>query len=328
MEQFEKGKDPMIRYILQRLLIMIPILLAVAVLIFTLMYFVPGDPASIALGGGSATQMDIEAMREAMGLNRPYIIRLGEYLANLVFRFDFGNSYTYGSPVGAELLRRFPNTLKIALSSIILSVLIGVPLGVRAAVKANALEDRLSMFFSLLGNSMPGFWLALLLVLLFALELKWLPSSGSRTWRHFILPGLANSIGGVAGIARQTRSSMLEVIRSDYVTTARSKGLAEPSVIYGHALPNALIPIITICGGRFGFMLGGTMIIETIFAIPGIGSYLIDGVNSRDYNVVQGSIIYIALTFGIIMLITDIVYAYVDPRIKAQYVKKGRSSDA
>jgi peptide/nickel transport system permease protein len=186
----------------------------------------------------------------------------------------------------------------------------------------------MSMFFSLLGNSMPGFWLALLLVLLFALRLKWLPSSGSKTWIHFILPALANSIGGVAGIARQTRSSMLEVIRSDYVTTARSKGLAESAVTYGHALPNALIPIITICGSRFGHMLGGTVVIETIFSIPGIGSYLINGINSRDYNVVQGSIIYIALTFAIMMLLTDILYAYVDPRIKAQYVRNRRIANA
>jgi len=301
---------------------MIPILLAVAVLIFTLMYFVPGDPASIALGGSTATQADIEAAREMMGLNRPYIVRLGEYLKNLVFHFDFGNSLTYGSPVGKELMRRFPNTLAIAMASIVFALIIGVPLGVRAAVKANTVEDRLSMFFSLLGDSMPAFWLALLLVLLFALKLGWLPSSGSRNWRYFILPALANSIGGVAGIARQTRSSMLEVIRSDYVTTARSKGLSEAAVIYGHALPNALIPIITICGTRFGHMLGGTMIIETIFSIPGIGSYMIDGINSRDYNVVQGSIIYIALTFSVIMLITDIIYAYVDPRIKAQYAKE------
>ena len=318
----------MIRYILQRLLIMIPILLAVAVLIFTLMYFVPGDPASIALGGSIATQADIDAARELMGLNRPYIVRLGEYLENLVFHFDFGKSLTYGSPVGKELMRRFPNTLAIALASILFAVIIGVPVGVRAAVKANTVEDRLSMFFSLLGDSLPAFWLALLLVLLFALKLGWLPSSGSRNWRYFILPSLANSIGGVAGIARQTRSSMLEVIRSDFVTTARSKGLSETAVIYGHALPTALIPIITICGTRFGHMLGGTMIIETVFSIPGIGSYMIDGINSRDYNVVQGSIIYIALTFGIIMLITDIIYAYVDPRIKAQYAREKKRAAA
>lgn len=312
----------MIKYILKRLLIMIPILLAVAIIIFTLMCFVPGDPVSIAMSTSGATEAEIELAKEAAGLNRPYIERLVEYLGNIVFRFDFGNSYTYGNSVGAQLLKRFPHTLKIALSSIIISVLIGVPLGIRAAVKANTLEDRVSMLISLVGNSMPAFWLALLLVLLFALELKWFPSSGYKTWQHFVLPAVANSIGGIAGIARQTRSSMLEVIRSDYVTTARSKGLSERNVIYGHALPNALIPIITLCGSRFGHMLGGTMIIETIFSIPGIGSYLIDGINSRDYNVVQGCIIYIALAFSVMMLITDIVYAYVDPRIKAQYVKK------
>jgi peptide/nickel transport system permease protein len=306
---------------------MIPLLTAVSVLIFTLMYFVPGDPASIQLGAqGVATQADIEAAREAMGLNRPYIVRLGEYLEKLFLHFDFGNSFTYGSSVSMELARRFPNTLKLALCSMLITILAGIPVGVRAAVKANTPEDRLSMFLSLLGDSMPSFWLALLLVLLFSLKLGWLPSSGARSWRYFILPAIANSIGSIAGIARQTRSSMLEVIRSDYVTTARSKGITETVVIYGHALPNALIPIITICGARFGLMLGGAVVIETIFSIPGIGSYLIDGINSRDYNVVQGCVIYIALTFSIVMLVTDIIYAYVDPRIKSQYVHKKREA--
>jgi peptide/nickel transport system permease protein len=312
----------MIRYIIKRVLLMIPILAAVAIIIFTLMYFVPGDPASIKLGDAQATQVQIEAAREAMGLNDPYIVRLGTYLKKLVLHFDFGESYVYGNSVGKELAKRFPNTLYIALSSIILSILIGVPLGIRSAVKANTVEDRVSMFVSLLGNSMPNFWLALILVLIFSQKLGWLPSGGARSFKYFILPALANSIGGIAGIARQTRSSMLEVVRSDYVTTARSKGLSELIVTYSHALPNALIPIITLCGSRFGHMLGGTMIIEAIFSIPGIGTYLINGINSRDYNAVQGSIIYIAFAFGMMMLITDIIYAYVDPRIKAQYIKK------
>lgn len=312
----------MFRYIINRILILIPILIAVAILIFTLMYFVPGDPVEIMLGASNATQAEIESARENLGLNQPFLIRMGTYLGNLLFRFDFGKSYIFGTSVGLELIKRFPNTLYIALSSIILSVLIGVPLGIRAAVKANTLEDRVSMFISLIGNSMPEFWLALMLVLLFSLHLGWLPSSGAKSLRYFILPAAANAIGGIAGIARQTRSSMLEVIRSDYVTTARSKGLAERKVIYGHALPNALIPIVTLCGGRFGHMLGGTMIIETIFSIPGIGSYLIDSINTRDYNAVQGSIIYIALAFSVMMLVTDIVYAYVDPRIKANYIRK------
>lgn len=173
----------------------------------------------------------------------------------------------------------------------------------------------------MLGNSMPGFWLALLLVILFSVKLGWLPSNGTGGLRYYILPVIANSIGSLADIARQTRSSMLEVIRSDYVVTARSKGLLEKDVIWKHALPNALIPIITVCGSRFGFMLGGTVIIESVFSIPGIGMYMVNGINSRDYPVVQGSIIYIAFIFAFIMLITDLIYAYVDPRIKAQYVK-------
>lgn len=197
----------------------------------------------------------------------------------------------------------------------------GIPIGIQCAINANKASDKIWMFITMLGNSMPGFWLALLLVILFSVKLNWLPSNGDSNLKYFILPVIANSIGSLADIARQTRSSMLEVIRSDYVVTARSKGLSENDVTWKHALPNALIPIITLCGSRFGFMLGGTVIIESVFSIAGIGTYLVNGINSRDYPIVQGSIIYIAFIFAFIMLITDLIYAYVDPRIKAQYVK-------
>ena len=307
----------MARYILKRLLLMIPILIGVAILIFTLMYFVPGDPAEIVLGQ-SATEEQVIAMREQMGLNRPYLVRLGEFLLGLSHG-DFGNSYIYGTSVGGELLTRFPKTLAIAFFSILLSAIIGIPLGIRAATHANSAEDRISMFVSMIGVSMPNFWLALMLVLLFSLNLGWLPSSGDKGWNYYILPIVSNALGGIAGIARLTRSSMLEVIRADYVTTARAKGVSERNVIYQHALPNALIPIITICGGRFGGQLGGTMVIETVFSIPGIGAYLINSINNRDYPAVQGSVIYIAFTFSVVMLLVDLIYAYVDPRIKAQY---------
>ncbi|PNV61506.1 peptide ABC transporter permease [Clostridium sp. chh4-2] len=307
------------KYILKRALLMIPILIGVAILIFTLMYFVPGDPAEIILGT-TATQEQVLAMRDQLGLNEPYIVRLGSFLNKLFLHGSFGNSYIYGTDVGAELMSRFPKTLILAAFSILLSALIGVPLGIRAATHANRAEDRISMFISMIGVSMPNFWLALMLVLLFSLNLGWLPSSGCKGWQYYILPVLANALGGIAGIARLTRSSMLEVIRADYVTTARAKGVSEHNVIYEHALPNALIPIITICGGRFGGQLGGTMVIETVFAIPGIGAYLINSINNRDYNAVQGSVLYIAFTFSVVMLLVDLVYAYVDPRIKAQYV--------
>ena len=302
---------------------MIPILIVVAILIFTLMYFVPGDPVQIALGD-HATETQIEAYRERLGLNDPYMVRLFDYLKGVFLHLDFGESYIYGTDVGAELLSRLPATLILALSCVLFSVIFGVPIGIFSAIKANKPADRISMVLTQFFNSMPSFWLALMLVILFALKLGWLPSSGIGSWKHFILPVLANSLGSLAGIARQTRSSMLEVIRADYVVTARSKGLSEYKVITAHALPNALIPIITICGSRFGHMLGGTTVIESIFSIPGIGSYMINGINSRDYPVVQGCIVYIAFMFSIMMLVTDLVYAFVDPRIKAQYVKGGK----
>lgn len=313
----------MIRYVVKRLLLMIPILILVAVLIFTLMYFVPGDPVTIALGesGMSATIEQIEALRAKLGLDEPFLVRLKDFLINAFLHLDFGESYTFGTSVGRELLERLPKTVLLSVMSIFIMVVIGVPVGVRAAVKANTLEDRFSMFLSLIFNAMPVFWLALLLVMLFSLKLGWFPTYGAASFKHFILPAIANSIGGVAGIARQTRSSMLEVIRSDFVVTARAKGLSERKVIYGHALPNALVPIVTLIGSRFGHMLGGTVVIETVFSIPGIGAYLINAIKTRDYPVVQGSIIYIAFIFGIIMLIVDIVYAFVNPRIRAQYAK-------
>lgn len=309
----------MIRYIGKRLLQMIPILLTVAILIFTLMYFVPGDPVQIMLGD-TATPEQVAAARASFGLDQPYLIRLWNYLSGII-HLDFGTSYIQGSSVASELFSRFPRTLILSSLSILFTIVVGIPIGIQCAINANKLSDKIWMFLTMLGNSMPGFWLALLLVILFSVKLGLLPSNGTGGIEYYILPVIANSIGSLADIARQTRSSMLEVIRSDYVVTARAKGLKEKAVIWKHALPNALIPIITLCGSRFGFMLGGTVIIESVFSIPGIGMYMVNGINSRDYPVVQGSIIYIAFIFAFIMLITDLIYAYVDPRIKAQYVK-------
>lgn len=274
----------MIRYIGKRLLQMIPILLTVAILIFTLMYFVPGDPVQIMLGD-TATPEQIAAARASFGLDKPYLVRLWNYLVGII-HLDFGTSYIQGSSVAQELFLRFPRTLTLASLSILFTIVVGIPIGIQCAIHANKLSDKVWMFLTMLGNSMPGFWLALLLVILFSVKLGWLPSNGTGGLKYYILPVIANSIGSLADIARQTRSSMLEVIRSDYVVTARSKGLLEKDVIWKHALPNALIPIITVCGSRFGFMLGGTVIIESVFSIPGIGMYMVNGINSRDYPVV------------------------------------------
>ncbi len=313
----------MIKYVLRRILLMIPILVGVAILIFLLMYFVPGDSATIILGS-SATQVQIEELRETMGLNKPFIVQLGNYLSDIFLHFDFGTSYVYGTNVLTDLLVRFPRTLLIAALSIMLSVVIGVPLGINAAVHANTFRDRFSMIVSLIGVSMPGFWLALMLVLLFSLQLGWLPPYGIGGIQYYILPCVANALAGVAGMARQTRACMLEVIRADYITTARAKGVEEKKVLYGHALPNALIPIITVIGTRFGILMGGTLVIETIFSIPGIGTYMLKSINARDYSAVRGSIIFVAFAFSAIILLVDIVYAFIDPRIRAQYVGKKR----
>lgn len=308
----------MSRYILKRLLWMIPVVLGVAILIFCIMDFCPGDPAEIILGSG-ATEAELIAKREILGLNRPFFVRLVDYLQSVFLRFDFGTSYTFGTPVAQDLLSRLPRTLTIGFFGILISVAVGVPLGITAAIHQNGWGDRISMVIALVGVSMPGFWLGLMLVIVFALNLGWFPASGFETWQCFVLPCIANSMGGIATLARQTRSSMLDVIRADYIVTARAKGVAERIIRYKHMLPNALIPIITVVGNNFGHILGGAVVTESVFAIPGIGMYMISAVNSRDYPAVQGSVILLAIAFSLVMLLVDLVYAFVDPRIKAQY---------
>jgi ABC-type dipeptide/oligopeptide/nickel transport system permease component len=308
----------MIRYILKRLLWIIPVVIGVAILIFTLMYFVPGDPASIILGS-SATQLDIKELREVMGLNKPFYVRLGDYLRDVFLNFNFGTSYITKNPVTSELINRFPYTFTLAVACMLLALLVGIPLGINAAIHQNGWADRICMFLALGGVSVPAFWLGLLLVLGFALKLGWLPPYGVGGLEFFILPAIANSFGMIAMEARQMRSSMLEVIRSDYITTARSKGLPMNKVIIKHMLPNALIPVITVAGVAFGHSLGGAVIIENVFSIPGIGSYMVTAINQRDYPSVQGAVIMLSISFSIVILLIDLIYAYIDPRIKAQY---------
>ena len=314
----------MARYILKRLLWMIPIVLGVAILTFTLMNFTDGDPAYIILGS-AASEADVAALRETLGLNKPFLVRLLTYLRDIFLRFDLGTSYSTRLSVSGELMYRLPKTLLLTIASLSIAIVVGIPLGVTAAVNQNKLGDRISMVLSLVGVSMPNFWLAMLLVILFAVKLRWLPAMGTGGLKYYILPALAGATGTIASLARQTRSSMLEVIRADYITTARSKGVKERDVIYGHALPNALIPIITTIGSAFGIQLGGTIVLETIFGIPGIGSYLANAVSARDYPVVQGGVVFLAICFSFIMLVVDLAYAFVDPRIRAQYAgKKGK----
>ena len=256
----------MIRYVIKRLLLMIPVIIGVAILIFTIMYFIPGDPVKIMLGS-EATPETIESVRESMGYNDPYPVRLVTFLKNTFLHFDLGISYQYGTPVVEDLMGRFPRTLLIALGSIILSLLIGIPLGVASALNRDTWIDRVLMILAMIGVTMPAFWLALLLVIEFALKLGWFPSFGIGSPMNYVLPIIASSVGGIAGQARQTRSSILEQAKADFVTTARAKGLAERKIRWEHIFPNALIPIITDTGSRFGHMLGGTLIIENVFSI-------------------------------------------------------------
>ena len=310
----------MARYVAKRLLWMIPITLGVAVLVFTLMTFCPGDPAEIILGS-TATEENLESLRQELGLNQPFFVRLGTFLSDTFLHFDLGNSWATGASVKDAILERLPRTLILATTMMAISFCIGVPLGIMAAIHQNQWQDNLCMTLALIGISIPNFWLALLLVLLFSVKLGWLPAMGIGGLQYYILPGCT---GGIATSARQTRSSMLDVIRSDYITTARAKGVPEHQVIIKHALKNGMIPIITVMGTHFGKMLGGTMIIETIFSIPGMGQLIINAVNGRDYQVVQVGAVFLAIAFSFCMLAVDLLYAAVDPRIKAKYSSKGR----
>ena len=313
----------MSRYIYKRLLLMIPVVIMVAVLIFTIMYFTPGDPAIIILGPNASLEQ-LAAKRAELGIDQPYLVQLWNYLKNVFIRFDFGNSFINGRSVSSQIMERFPRTLMIAALSVLLSIVAGVPLGIVASVHQYTWKDNASMFAALIAASMPGFWIAQMMSLLFALKLGWLPATGIDSWKCYILPVVANAIGGIASMARQTRSSMLEVIREDYITTARAKGQIERKVIYHHALRNALIPIVTCAGGAFGFQLGGALVVETVFAIPGLGKYMMDAINQRDYPSIRGTVIFLAIAFSIVMLAVDIMYAFIDPRIKGQYQSKKR----
>lgn len=313
------------KYITKRILWLIPVIVGVTFLIFTIMFFIPGDPVAIMLGS-SATQAEIEQAREMLGLDGSYLHRFWNYASGVFLRFDLGTSFQYGTSVTADMLTRFPRTFTLAVASMLISICVGVPLGVIAATHQNTVSDRASMIVAMFGVSMPSFWLAILLVLLFSMKLGLLPSYGIGGLKFYILPAIANSFGGIAGFARQTRSSVLECIRADYVTTARAKGVSEKKVLMGHILPNSMIPIITYAGTQFSGLLGGAIVIENVFTIPGIGTYMVQAINYRDYGAVQGSVIFSAITFSVVMLIVDVIYAYVDPRIKAQYENKQRST--
>lgn len=313
----------MFKYVLKRLLMIIPVLICVAIVIFTIMYFVPGDPI-FQLLGDSYTPEQYAELSARLGLDKSYIEQLLTFLRDIFLRFDFGTSYILKTDIKAELFARLPRTAIIAAVCCAMQVVIAIPLGVTAATHQNGLADRFCILLAMVGISLPGFWIGMLLILIFAVYIPILPPSGIGHWYNYILPCVANALMGVGSLTRMTRSQMLEVIRSDYVVTARAKGVPERAILYSHALPNALIPIVTFVGTHFGRALGGTVVIETLFAIPGIGYYITQGVNSRDYPIVRGGVTLLALLFCLVVLIVDILYAFIDPRIKAQYEGSGK----
>jgi ABC-type dipeptide/oligopeptide/nickel transport systems, permease components len=332
----------MIKYVLKRLALLVPVLIGVSIIVFIVMHVLTSDPTSIILGQHASADQ-IAALRKQLGLDNPLYIQYLDFFKGLLHR-DFGNSLITQTSVWSELTTRLPATVELAFTSIIIASIVGVTIGVISAIKQNSIIDYISMIGALLGVSMPIFWLGLILIVVFSLQLHILPVSSriqvgmepahitgfyildsiftgnmealGDSIKHLMLPSIALASYSTAIIARMTRSTMLEVIGQDYIRTARAKGLAERTIIIGHALKNAFIPIITVIGLQLGSLLGGAVLTETVFAWPGIGSYTIDAILKADYPVVQGAVMLMAVIFVSVNLLVDLLYGLLDPRIK------------
>jgi ABC-type dipeptide/oligopeptide/nickel transport system permease component len=304
----------MLRYAVKRVVFLLPVLVGVSVLSFTLLHLIPGDPAVI-MGGSGATEGDLAGIRQEFGLDQPLPVQYIQYLSQ-VLRGNLGISIRSRDPVTSLIAERMQFTLVLTALSMILAVTLGVSAGVAAATHENSLFDTGTMIVAMLGLSTPGFWLGLLLLLLFAGALGWLPSGGVGTPKHLILPTLVLGAAGAGVIARMTRASMIEVLKQDYIRTLRANGLPMRRIVYTHALRNALNPVITVIGLEFGFLLGGSVLVEQVFALPGVGRLMVDSISGRDYPVVQGGLLMVAVAVVVVNLATDLVYALVNPRIR------------
>jgi len=306
------------RYVLYRCFWMTVTVLATAFIIFTMLYFTPGDPAQVMLGA-TATPAELAKLRAELGLDRPYLVQLGDFLYKSFVKLDFGTSWVYGVPVFQELLSRLPRTMAIGVGAMVLNVCLGLLLGIFAGTHQNRWQDSLTMAIAMVFVSAPDFWVALMMIVLFALKLRWLPPYGIGGPEYYVMPIVCASLGGIAVNARQTRSSILAVSREDFVITARAKGQSERAIVQKHMLPNALMPVVTSLGTGFARIVAGSPIIESVFSIPGVGLYMLNAISGRDYPAVRGSILFFTVYTAVVMLMVDLVYAYVDPRIKAQY---------
>jgi peptide/nickel transport system permease protein len=312
-----------------RLLWVIPVMLGVLVIVFTITYFTEGDPVTAKLGP-EYTQEQYDALAKEMGLDKGYFGQLASYVWNLVTKFDLGKSYMTNLSISDEIAGRMPISFGISITAFIIGLAIGIPLGILSAVKQYSVIDISLTALALFLAAIPGFVLALLCLLLFGVTLRWLPVSGLTSFKHLILPVGTSVMGGIAAMMRMTRTTMLEVIRQDYIRTARAKGLKESVILRRHALKNCMIPLITVIGGAMAMTIMGSVIVETLFGIPGMGLYMTSAINSRDYSVVNAIVLIIALVICVLNLLVDIAYAFIDPRIKSFYVssKKKEAKDA
>lgn len=310
----------MTRYIVKRVFLMVPVILGVSIIIFTIMSFTPGDPLVLMLGEGASNEA-IAELRAELGLGDPLLVQYVRYVVKALSG-DMGRSYHSNTSVASEVASRFPNTLRLTILGTIMAILIGIPVGVVSAVKQYSLIDSVSLIVSMVFTSMPSFWLGLMLIMFFSLRLDLFPATGAESWRHFVLPSFTLAAASMASLIRMTRSTMLEVIRQDYIRTARAKGASEKRVVLRHALRNALLPVVTVIGLNFGRQLGGAIVTETVFAMPGLGMLMVNGIRMRDTPIVMGAVLFAALLAGIVMLLVDILYSFIDPRLKTEYSKK------
>ncbi len=304
-------------YIVRRLVLFVPVLVGVSFLVFLIFHLTPGDSVRAMLGeaGQGISAEEVERIREQLGLDRPWYVQYVAFLSRAT-RGDLGRSFRTGRPVLEEIASRFPFTARLAAISLLIAVLVGVPAGVVAALRARRWPDIAVMGVVLMGVSMPVFWLGILLMQAFSLNLRWLPPSGSGTWRHMVLPAATIAFASVAFIARMTRSALMEQLGEDYVRTARAKGLRELVVVGRHALRGTMIPVLTTVGLQFGSLLGGAVVVETIFGLPGLGRLTVDAIQARDLPMIQGAILWIAVVFNLVNLVVDVLYVAVDPRIR------------
>lgn len=307
----------MLKFTLKRLASLVLVLIGVSFLVFMLLSLTPGDPVRMMLGE-SATPEAQEALRKEMGLDDPLLVQYGRYMKNIVVHQDLGTSYSTQRPVLDEIMNVFPNTVQLAVAAMVIAIILGIFLGIISAVKQNSLLDNIVMVLALIGTSAPIFWIGILMILLFSVKLGWLPPSGFGSFEQLIMPAVALGMQSTAVVARMTRSSMLEVIRQDFVKTARAKGQREIVVILKHVFRNALIPIITVVGLQFGTLLGGAMLTEVVFSIPGVGRLMIEAIKQRDFPIVQGSVLFVAACFSLVNLAVDLLYAVVDPKVSKE----------